>query len=183
MNPRQPTRLRRSCRHSARRRRASRSRWCNGPSPTRPCCRRADRYPGPVSFTRKSGGRVNRSGRVASAAALIRECRRGLAARGSSVVREVVGGGGAAEDWRHYPGGDGYDPISHAQYFYHCHLAPDAPKEVGHFHLFLRAEGMPGGTLPLLLPEAAIAKEHLPTPPQAAPLKRGVRDEVSHLVA
>jgi hypothetical protein len=40
---------------------------------------------------------------------------------------------------------------------------------------------MPEGTLPLLLPEAAIA--NLPTPPQAAPLKRGARDEVSHLIA
>jgi hypothetical protein len=126
---------------------------------------------------------VNRSGRVASAAALIRECRRGLAARGSSVVREVVGGGGVTEDWRHYPTGDGYDSMSHAQYFYHCHPVTDAPKEAGHFHLFLRAEGMPRGMLPLLLPEAAIAKENLPTPPQAAPLKRGARDEVSHLIA
>ena len=42
---------------------------------------------------------------------------------------------------------------------------------------------MPAGTQPLLLPEAAIAKEHLPTPPQAAPSKRGARDEVSHLIA
>jgi hypothetical protein len=40
---------------------------------------------------------------------------------------------------------------------------------------------MPDGTLPLLLPEAAIA--NLPTPPQAAPAKRGARDEVSHLIA
>jgi hypothetical protein len=92
---------------------------------------------------------------------------------------------GDAEDWRHYPAGDAYDPVSHAQYFYHRHRAADEPAgelaEHGHFHLFLRAEGMPDGTLPLLLPEAAIA--NLPTPPQAAPSKRGIRDEVSHLVA
>ena len=126
---------------------------------------------------------MNGSGRAASAAAVIRECRRGLAARGSDVVREVIGRSGAAEDWRHYPDGDTYDPVSHAQYFYHRHPAADDPREHGHFHLFLRAEGMPGGTLPLLLPETAIAKEHLPVRPQAAPTKRGVRDEVSHLVA
>jgi hypothetical protein len=123
---------------------------------------------------------VNGSGRAASAAAIIRECRRGLAARGSSIVREMVGRGGSVDEWRHYPAGDAYDPVSHAQYFYHCHPDPDEPGEHGHFHLFLRAEGMQEGALPLLLPEAAIA---FPTPPQAAPSKRGDRDEVSHLIA
>ena len=120
-------------------------------------------------------------GRAASAAAVIRECRRALAARGSNVLLEAVGHAGGADAWRHYPAGDGYDSVSHAQYFLHRHATPDEPAEAGHFHLFLRAEGMPPGTLPLLLPEAAIA--NLPTPPQAAPLKRGGRDEVSHLVA
>jgi hypothetical protein len=129
---------------------------------------------------------VNGSGRTASAAAVIRGCRSELAARGSDILREITGRSGEAEDWRHYPPGDGYDLISHAQYFYHLH--PEAAgashrAERGHCHLFLRAEGMPAGTQPLLLPEAAIAKEHLPTPPQAAPSKRGARDEVSHLVA
>jgi hypothetical protein len=123
---------------------------------------------------------VNGSGRAATAAAIIRECRRELAAHGSNVVREILGRAGVIEDWRHYPAGDGYDPVSHAQYFYHRHPA-DELREHGHFHLFLRAEGMSEDTLPLLLPEAAIA--NLPTPPQAAPSKRGTRDEVSHLVA
>ena len=127
------------------------------------------------------------SGRAVFAAAVIRGCRSELAARGSNVVREVIGPRGEVEAWRHYPPGDGYDLISRSQYFFHGHPDPapgscEAP-EYGHFHLFLRAEGMPAGTQPLLLPEAAIAKEHLPTPPQAAPSKRGARDEVSHLVA
>lgn len=130
---------------------------------------------------------MNGSGRAASAAAVIRGCRSELAARGGNILREVIGRTGQAEDWRHYPPGDGYDLISHAQYFYHRHPrtagVPDHPGESGHFHLFLRAEGMPPGTQPLLLPEAAIANEHLSTPPQAAPSKRGARDEVSHLVA
>ena len=122
-------------------------------------------------------------GRAAAAAAVIRGCGSELAARGSNILREVLGRSDA-EDWRHYPPGDGYDLLSHAQYFFHRHPGgPDHPAEQGHFHLFLRAEGMPPGTQPLLLPEAAIAKEHLPTPPQAAPSKRGARDEVSHLVA
>jgi hypothetical protein len=125
-------------------------------------------------------------GRVASAAATIWECRRALATSGSTIAREAVGRSGKLADWRHYPDGDVYDDVSHAQYFYHRHAAAEravgeGSAEHGHFHLFLRAEGMPRGVTPLLLPEAAIA--NLPTPPQAAPSKRGARDEVSHLVA
>lgn len=127
------------------------------------------------------------SGRAASAAAVIRGCRSELAARGSNILREVVGRSDDAQEWRHYPRGDGFDLISHAQYFYHQHPRSTeiatVSTEQGHFHLFLRAEGMPAGAQPLLLPEAAIAEEHLPTPPQAAPSKRGVRDEVCHLIA
>ncbi len=143
------------------------------------------RSPKKIRWSREWVVYVNGSGRAASAAAIIRECRRGLAARGSGIAHEVVGRAGIVEDWRHYPACDGYDPVSHAQYFYHRHPEPDVAikhlGEHGHFHLFLRAEGMPAGALPLLLPEAAIA--NLPTPPQAAPSKRGARDEVSHLVA
>lgn len=118
-------------------------------------------------------------GHAAFAAAVIRGCRSELAARGSNVLREVSGRTGEIADWRHYPDGDGYDLISHAQYFFHRHSEPDALNEIGHFHLFLRAEGMPEGMSPLLLPETAIANPR----PQAAPSKRGLRDEVSHLVA
>ena len=41
---------------------------------------------------------------------------------------------------------------------------------------------MPSGVAPLLLPELAVA-DVAALPPQAAPLKRGERDEVSHLIA
>ena len=76
-----------------------------------------------------------------------------------------------------------FDPTSHAQYFFHAHPAEGRPPtERGHFHTFLRAEGMPRGVVPLLLPELAVADVAAP-PPQAAPLKRGERDEVSHLIA
>jgi hypothetical protein len=128
---------------------------------------------------------VSGIGRAASAAATIRECRRVLAASGSTLAREAVSKSAKIDDWRHYPDGDVYDPSSHAQYFYHRHPATgsgaEKPVEHGHFHLFLRAEGMPRGMTPLLLPEAAIAFAQ--TPPQAAPSKRGAHDEVSHLVA
>lgn len=128
--------------------------------------------------------------REAEAAARVRECCAALAARGTTVVREATGqGAGDIADWRHYPDGEIYDPASHVQYFYHRHPAPAAatasighgPIEHGHFHLFLRGEGIPAGVTPLLLPDVAVA--NAPLPRQSAPLKRGGRDEVCHLVA
>ena len=129
--------------------------------------------------------------REAEAAATLRECRAALAARGSTVIREARGAGAAdivadMVDWRHYPEGEVYDPASHAQYFYHRHPGPARkrpaqPVEHGHFHLFLRGEGMPPGITPLLMPELAVA--NAPAPRQSAPLKLGGSDEVCHLVA
>jgi Domain of unknown function (DUF6969) len=134
--------------------------------------------------------------REAEAAATLRECREALVARGSTVIREVISGGAsepAAEiaDWRHYPEGEVYDPTTHAQYFYHRHAAPSRkrplqsgttrPAEHGHFHLFLRGEGVPAGITPLVLPELAVA--NAPAPRQSAPLKLGQSDKVCHLVA
>jgi hypothetical protein len=120
--------------------------------------------------------------RMASAAAVIADCRRDLAARNRNIISEVLAGNPASE-WRHYPNGEVYDPKSHAQYFYHMHPVSGRPiQEHGHFHTFLRAEGMPVGSAPLILPEIAVADVPVP-PPQAPPLKRGTRDEVSHLVA
>ena len=134
---------------------------------------------------------------------MVRQCREALAARGSTIIREATGihwatgiheatgagpadNGGDIVDWHHYPEGEAYDPSTHAQYFYHRHPAPARmrsaePGEHGHFHLFLRGAGMPAGTTPLLLPELAVADASRPR--QSAPLKRGGRDEVCHLVA
>jgi hypothetical protein len=121
--------------------------------------------------------------RMQSAARVIRSCRHELAARNASLVGEITGGTAAFSEWRHYPEGEVYDPQSHAQYFFHAHGTEGRPaREHGHFHTFLRAEGMPAGVAPLLLPELALADVPL-LPPQAAPLKRGIRDEVSHLIA
>ena len=133
---------------------------------------------------------MDRWEREAGTAAMLRECRGALAARGTTVIRETVGGDeGDVVDWRHYPEGEVYDPASHIQYFFHRHPGAAAaaaasgagPVEAGHFHLFLRGEGIPAGTRPLLLPEIAVA--NAPPPRQSAPLKRGSRDEVCHLVA
>jgi hypothetical protein len=127
---------------------------------------------------------VNGREREAAAAATLRECQRVLAACGSTILRDATGSAGEIAAWQRYPAGEVYDSASHAQYFYHCHATSAAPapaNEHGHFHLFLRAEGIPAGITPLVLPELAVA--NAPVPPQSAPLKRGDRDEVVHLVA
>ena len=137
------------------------------------------------SISASRGGDARGKSVLAYEAATIRECRRALADRGRPLWREAVGSA-PIEPWRNYPDGEVYDPRTHAQYFYHCH-ADAAGRQIaendehGHFHLFMRAEGMPPGVAPLLLPELAVAD--VPLPPQAAPLKRGGRDEISHLVA
>lgn len=118
-----------------------------------------------------------------AAASVVVECRRWFAARPAGVLGEIVAGDALLAEWRHYPAGEVYDPHSHAQYFYHLHPAAERPAgEHGHFHTFLRAEGIPTGIAPLVLPETAIADSARP-PPQAAPLKQGARDEVCHLIA
>jgi hypothetical protein len=131
------------------------------------------------------GLRVSRAEieQIRGAAAVIRDCRRELDVRRADLVGEVMASSLPICTWRHYPDGEVYDPKSHAQYFFHAH-PPDSlyGSERGHFHTFLRAEGMPSGVTPLLLPELAVAD--VPAlPAQAAPVKRGTRDEVSHLVA
>jgi hypothetical protein len=121
--------------------------------------------------------------RMTSAAAIIRNCRCELAARNTNIVNAVTAGTEPISEWRHYPDGEVYDPQTHSQYFFHAHTVKgQLGQECGHFHTFLRAEGMPTGVAPLLLPELAVA-DVAPLPPQAAPLKHGVRDEVSHLIA
>src|SRR5712671_2540261 len=139
---------------------------------------------GVANSDRAEGLRVSQAEieKMIAAAEIIRDCRRDLAARNSNLVDEVTRRSTICA-WLHYPDGEVFDATSHAQYFFHAH-APDSrpPTERGHFHTFLRAEGMPRGVVPLLLPELAVADVASP-PPQAAPLKRGERDEVSHLIA
>ena len=51
-------------------------------------------------------------------------------------------------DWDHYPDGDVYDRESHARYYFHAHPKTKRPGEYGHFHTFLRQQGMPAGMRP-----------------------------------
>ena len=65
--------------------------------------------------------------RMTSAAAVIRDCSRELAARDASLLSEVTAGTAAISEWRHYPEGEAYDPNSHSQYFFHAHGAKGRP--------------------------------------------------------
>lgn len=77
-------------------------------------------------------------------------CQRVLAKTGDSVVGELLRGAGTFYEWRHYPPGDVYDVEYHAQYYYHAHSETERPVgEHGHFHTFLRPQGMPDGLLPV----------------------------------
>ena len=126
---------------------------------------------------------------MAAAGAEALECRRVLARSGDSVLSEVLRGAAGLDDWTHHPAGDVYDPLSHAQYFYHAHPAGQRPAgEHGHFHTFLRPRGMPPGTRPLMLPELAIADAPAApagpaVPPMPQPNQGVENDALSHLVA
>lgn len=121
-------------------------------------------------------------------------CRDALAAARSSVLAEALQGAATVYAWQHYPPADIYDPGTHAQYFYHAHPpserggAGPAGAEHGHFHVFLRARGMPPGVRPLVMPELAIPDNPaapkaplMPSAPQNA--EGGDADPWSHLVA
>jgi hypothetical protein len=73
-------------------------------------------------------------------------CEAILAKGGLSVLSDTFRGVASIDAWEHYPAGDVFDPVSNAQWYYHCHPAEEAAVEHGHFHCFLRPEG-PGGPI------------------------------------
>ena len=80
-----------------------------------------------------------RIGTMITAGDEIAEMYRVLRKGGLNVVGEVLKGQGQFLEMDHYPKGDIYDPETHSQFYYHAHREG----EHGHFHLFLRAKGMP----------------------------------------
>lgn len=70
-------------------------------------------------------------------------CESILAKGGQTVLTATLPEEAPAAAWSHYPPGDVYDPISGAQWYYHCHVPP-AEGEHGHFHCFLRPRGSEG---------------------------------------
>lgn len=82
------------------------------------------------------------------------DCIRVLVKSGGNLVGEVLQGHGDFTQWDHYPPDDVFDSESHSQYYFHAH-APDGREnpDYGHFHTFVRAEGMPEGVSPAALPK------------------------------
>jgi|TARA_B100000315_G_scaffold102012_1_gene93628 hypothetical protein len=71
----------------------------------------------------------------------VQECYRVLEKTSANVVGEVLKDQGTFYEWDHYPDGDVYDHETHAQYYYHAHRIEQG--EHGHFHLFVRRDGIP----------------------------------------
>ncbi len=86
------------------------------------------------------------SGERDRALAEIAFCEAVLAKGGLTVLSDTFRGVDAIAAWDHYPPGDVFDPVSNAQWFYHCHPAEEGALEHGHFHCFLRPDG-PGGPI------------------------------------
>ena len=71
-------------------------------------------------------------------------CESILAKGGLSVLTETFRETSAIAAWDHYPPGDVFDPSSGAQWFYHCHPVEEGAEEHGHFHCFIRPDGIEG---------------------------------------
>ncbi|MEX2454885.1 MAG: hypothetical protein WD470_09285, partial [Rhodospirillaceae bacterium] len=97
------------------------------------------------------------------------ECVRVLAKTGDNIVGELLRASGDFYEWNHYPDGDVYDHVSHAQYYYHAHPQELRTGEHGHFHTFLRANGIPDPIRPAAL------SDYVP------PAERN--DDLTHIVA
>ncbi len=84
--------------------------------------------------------------KMAAAGAEVRECYRVLEKASANVVGEIIANQGTFYEWDHYPDGDVFDHDSHSQHYYHSHRPEDG--EHGHFHLFIRREGIPARMKP-----------------------------------
>ncbi len=78
-------------------------------------------------------------------------CHRILAKTNDNIVGELLRDHEEFFEWDHYPDGDVYDFESHGQYYYHAYPKEERPGEHGHFHTFLRPDGMPSGATPAVV--------------------------------
>lgn len=101
----------------------------------------------------------------------IEECYRVLDKANSNIVWEILRQSDTFYQWDHYPKGDVFDSETHSQYYYHAHDPESSARmpEHGHFHLFLRREGMPTHIQPKSL--------------QSAWLDPNNPDDLCHLIA
>ncbi len=73
------------------------------------------------------------------------ECYRVLAKSSDNIIGEILKSSDTFYEMDHYPPGDIYDAATHSQYYYHAHREG----EHGHFHTFLRSEGMDSSSKPI----------------------------------
>ncbi len=85
--------------------------------------------------------------RMHAAGLTILDCYRVLEKAGANVVGQCLKHQGTFYELEHYPKGDVFDAETASQYYYHAHRPETG--EHGHFHTFLRAEGMPLGVSPV----------------------------------
>ena len=85
--------------------------------------------------------------RMLAAGRDVQECYRVLEKVEANVVGEILKGQGTFYEWDHYPEGDVYDHETHAQYYYHAHRTDSG--EHGHFHTFIRRDGIPASMQPI----------------------------------
>lgn len=78
-------------------------------------------------------------------------CIRVLSKTGDNIVGALLRGTEGFYLWDHYPDGDIYDHETHAQFYYHAHALRSG--ENGHFHTFMRANGIPDICRPVALPD------------------------------
>lgn len=81
----------------------------------------------------------------------ILECYRVLKKAGSNVVAEVLRHQGTFYQWNHYPPGDSVDWQTNSQYYFHAHPQDQRGGEHGHFHCFMRYDGIPRSAKPAKL--------------------------------
>ena len=81
------------------------------------------------------------------------DCIRVLSKMGDNTVGELLSGAEGFYERDHYPEGDVYDHVTHAQFYYHAHPQELRGGEHGHFHTFMRANGMPDSVRPAALPD------------------------------
>lgn len=85
------------------------------------------------------------------AAHAVINCHRVLSKTSDNMVGELLRDYEEFYEWDHYPDGDVYDFETHGQYYYHAHPKDERPGEHGHFHTFLRPDGMPPGITPAMV--------------------------------
>ncbi len=122
--------------------------------------------PEPVDFSKIADDRL---AEMRDAAHEVVECHRILANTNDNIVGELIKDTEGFFEWDHYPEGDVFDHNTDSQFYYHAHPQELRSGEHGHFHTFLRPDGMPSGVRPAMVPDFKMPE--------------GENEALSHLIA